>query len=105
MKGILALLFSHLLLGSRADAGSVRVNVGDAGCTGRQVTIINCWKKLPGVSSIEVLPRQPKSPGGQRIFVITSDGTPPNEAELRKALGRRAKNFPISSCVNDDARK
>jgi hypothetical protein len=97
------LIFSFLLLSENAGADTLRVVIGDAGCIGRQITIRNCWKNLPGVKSVEVLRREPGSKGGQRVFLITSESAPPTENQLREALGRRAKNFPILSCSDDMA--
>ncbi len=91
------LIVCYLLISASARADTLRVTVGDAGCAGRQITIRKCWENLPGVSSVEVLRREPDAKGGQRVFLIISKSTPPTENQLREALGRRAKNFPILS--------
>ena len=77
------------------NADTVTVVVGDAGCVGRENTLKTLWAKIAGVTSVSVLPRQPKNPGGQRTFVVLSSGIPPTKEALRIALGRRDKNFPI----------
>jgi len=78
-----------------ASADTVRVTVGDTGCPGRQNAVQGLWEKVPGVVSVTVLPRQPKQPPAQRIFVIVSKTAAPTEDSLRAALGRRAKHYPI----------
>jgi hypothetical protein len=82
-----------------AVADTVRVTVGDTGCPGRQIGVIECWEKIPGVVSVTVLPRQPKDPAAQRVFVIVSKSKSPSEDSLREALGRRAKHYPILKYV------
>lgn len=91
------LIYTFLLLSTNLGADTLRVVIGNAGCTGRQITIRNCWKTLPGVSSVEVLRREPGSKGGQRVVLIISKADSPSENQLREALGRRARNFPILS--------
>ena len=82
-------------------AGTVRVTVGDTGCPGRQIGVIHSWEKIPGVVSVTVLPRDPKDPAAQRVFVILSKAAPPTEDSLREALGRRAKHYPILNYVGE----
>lgn len=77
------------------NADTVAVVVGDTGCVGRENAVKALWAKIPGVTSVTVLPRQPKNPGGQRTFVVLSRGIPPTKEALRIALGRRDKNYPI----------
>ena len=76
-------------------AETVHVTVGDTGCPGRQIGVTHCWEKIPGVVSVTVLPRGPKEPAAQRIFVIVAKAASPTEESLRVALGRRAKHYPI----------
>jgi hypothetical protein len=78
-----------------SPADTIRVTVGDTGCPGRQIGVTESWKKIPDVVSVTVLPRQPKEPAAQRVFVIVSKAAPPTEDSLREALGRRAKHYPI----------
>ncbi len=95
-----AFLISLALLSviDAAIADTVRVTVGDTGCPGRQIGVTESWKKIPGVVSVTVLPRDPKGPAAQRVFVIVSNAAPPSEDSLRDALGRRAKHYPILEC-------
>ncbi len=88
-------VLSFILLCGISGAETVRVTVGDTGCPGRQITVRESFEKIPGVSSVIVLPRQPADPPARRTFVVASTGTPPDADSLRTALGRRAKNFPI----------
>jgi len=88
-------LFCLILLCGTGGAETVRVTVGDTGCPGRQTTVRESFEKIPGVSSVAVLPRQPGDPPARRTFVVASIGSPPAADALRTALGRRAKNFPI----------
>jgi hypothetical protein len=94
MKRLLVSLILACGIGA-ATADTVHVTVGDTGCTGRQLTVRRSWEKIPGVVSVSVLPRQAKSPGAQRVFVIVSKAAPPTQDSLREALGRRAKHYPI----------
>lgn len=77
------------------QAETLEVVVGDTGCTARQLTVKKSWSKIPRVTSVTVLPRQPGASGGERTFVIVSSGAAPTEDALRAALARRAKHFPI----------
>lgn len=76
-------------------AATIKVVVGETGCTARQLPVKKSWLKLPGVISVTVLPRQPNDAGGQRAFVIVSGGASPTDEALRTALGRRVKHYPI----------
>lgn len=78
-----------------AIADTIHVTVGDTGCVGRQIGVTESWKTIPGVISVTVLPRNSKDPAAQRVFVIVSKAASPTEESLRKALGRRAKSYPI----------
>ncbi len=102
MKRILISLV--LLCGIDATvADTVRVTVGDTGCPGRQIGVTRSWEKIPGVISVTVLPRDPKEPAAQRVFVIVSKAAPPTEDSLRVALGRRAKHYPILKYAGEPA--
>lgn len=74
---------------------TVRVTVGDTGCPGRQLAVKHLWEKIDGVSSVTVLSRQQDQAAASRTFVIVSEGTCPNSAQLKSALGRRAERYPI----------
>lgn len=92
---LLSLLFAfHGLL----CADTIMVTVGNTGCPGRQQAVKKQWEKIPGVTSINIQPRQNKEPGAQRKFVIVSGGKPPSPDMLRSSLGRRAKHYPILDC-------
>lgn len=78
-----------------AIADTVHVTVGDMGCLGRQIGVTESWEKIPGVTLISILPRHPKDPAAQRVFVITTKGASPTKEHLCEALGRRAKHYPI----------
>jgi hypothetical protein len=101
--GVKVLLTSLVLLSviDAAIADTVRVTVGDTGCPGRQIGVTRSWEKIPGVVSVTVLPRDPKDPAAQRVFVILSKAAPPTEDSLREALGRRAKHYPILNYVSE----
>jgi hypothetical protein len=91
-------LFISLILFCGFDvaiADTIHVTVGDTGCPGRQIGVTESWENVPGVISVTVLPRQPKDPAAQRVFVIVSKAASPTEESLREALGRRAKHYPI----------
>jgi hypothetical protein len=94
------LIYMTLVCGLEvAIADTIHVTVGDTGCPGRQNGVTESWEKIPGVTSVTVLPRQPKDPAAQRVFVIVSKADPPSEESLREALGRRAKHYPILEYV------
>jgi hypothetical protein len=78
-----------------AIADTVHVTVGDTGCAGRQIGVTESWQKIPGVVSVSVVPRNSKDPTAQRVFAIVSQAASPTQECLRKALGRRAKSYPI----------
>lgn len=80
---------------SLAIADTVHVTVGDTGCPGRQIGVTTSWEKIPGVTLVSILPRHPKDPAAQRVFVIVTKGASPTKEHLREALGRRAKHYPI----------
>lgn len=94
MKLILITLILLCRVGA-AVADTIHVTVGDTGCPGRQTGVTGSWEKIPGVVSVTVMPRQPKDPAAQRIFVIVSKAASPTEESLREALGRRAKHYSI----------
>jgi hypothetical protein len=89
-------IFSIFLCGfGAAIADTIHVTVGNTGCPGRQISVIKIWEKIPEVLSVTILPRQPKDPSAQRVFVIVSKAISPTEESLRKALGRRVEQYPI----------
>lgn len=90
------LIFTILLAGyPMAAADIVKVTVGNTGCPGRQNGVAECWRKLPDVVSVTVLPPLPADTATQRVFVVVSKETSPSENTLREALGNRAKHYPI----------
>lgn len=78
-----------------ASAGTIRVTVGNNGCRTKQLTVQRLWKAMPGISSVDIVPRKSGDPANQRVFVITTKGKPPGQADLERALGRRAERYPI----------
>jgi hypothetical protein len=94
MKVILITLI-FLCRGGAAVGDTIHVTVGDTGCPGRQTGVTGSWEKIPGVVSVTVMPRQPKDPSAQRVFVIVSQAASPTEESLREALNRRARHYPI----------
>ena len=75
------LISSLLVCGCHVTvADTIHVTVGDTGCPGRQIGVIDCREKIPGVVSVTVLPRQPKEPAAQRVFVMISKSAPPSKS-------------------------
>ncbi len=95
--------FAFLIGISGLKGETILVTVGDTGCSGRQITVRECFEKLAGVSSVTVLPRSPKDPPAQRTFVVVSAGIGPDQNALRSSLGRRAKHYPILDCKKQPA--
>lgn len=50
---------------------------------------------MPGVRSVEIVPRKSGDPANQRVFIVTTDDADPDQAALTLALGRRAARYPI----------
>jgi hypothetical protein len=88
-----ALLLLSLI--ATATAGTIRVTVGNNGCRTKQLTVQRLWKAMPGIESVVIVPRKSGDPANQRVFVLTTKGKPPAQAELENALGRRAERYPI----------
>lgn len=80
-----------------ASAGTVQVTVGNTGCRTKQLTVQRLWRAMPGVRSVEIVPRKPGDAANQRVFIVTTDGAVPEQACLSRALGRRAERYPIMS--------
>lgn len=88
-----ALLLLSLI--TTANAGTVRVTVGNNGCRTKQLTVQRLWKAMPGMESVVIVPRKSGDPANQRVFILTTKGKSPEQAELEQALGRRAERYPI----------
>ncbi len=84
-----------LALVATASAGTIRVTVGNNGCRTKQLTVQRLWKAIPGMESVVIVPRKSGDPANQRVFVLTTKGKPPEQADLERALGRRAERYPI----------
>ena len=84
-----------LSLVTTASAGTIRVTVGNNGCRTKQLTVQRLWKAMPGMESVVIVPRKSGDPANQRVFVLTTKGKPPEQADLERALGRRAERYPI----------
>ncbi len=91
--------FSGLLLllslVATACAGTIRVTVGNTGCRTKQLTVQSFWKAMPGIDSVVIVPRKSGDAANQRVFILTAKGKPPEQADLVRALGRRAGRYPI----------
>lgn len=94
MRGFSAILYLLCLLAT-ASAGTVKVTVGNNGCRTKQLTVQRLWKAMPGMESVVIVPRKSGDPANQRVFILTTKGEPPRQAELEQALGRRASRYPI----------
>ena len=88
-----ALLLLSLI--ATASADTIRVTVGNNGCRTKQLTVQRLWKALPGIASVVIVPRKSGDPANQRVFILTTKGKPPEQADLEQALGRRAERYPI----------
>ncbi len=84
-----------LSLIATASAGTIRVTVGNNGCRTKQLTVQRLWKAIPGMESVVIVPRKSGGPANQRVFVLTTKGKAPEQADLEQALGRRAERYPI----------
>ncbi len=84
-----------LSLVATASADTIRVTVGNNGCRTKQLTVQRLWKAMPGMESVVIVPRKSGDPANQRVFILTTKGKPPEQADLTKALGRRAERYPI----------
>lgn len=93
----LSRLLIVLPLIAMTKAGAIHVAVGNTGCRTKQLTVQRLWKSMPGVRSVEIVPRKTGDPANQRVFIITTDGTDVNQAALARALGDRAGRYPILS--------
>ncbi len=89
----IALLLLSLI--ATASAGTIRVTVGNNGCRTKQLTVQGLWKVMPGIESVVIVPRKSGDPANQRVFILTTKGKPPEQADLERALGRRAERYPI----------
>jgi hypothetical protein len=87
------LAFLLMLLPVKAD--DCRVLVEGAGCRTRQLAMQRIWEKLPGVTGVEILPREQAPAANHRWFVICSDRKAPDRETLIKALGRRARHYVV----------
>ncbi len=94
MKSFSAILLLLALIAT-ASAGTIRVTVGNNGCRTKQLTVQRLWKAMPGMESVVIVPRKSGDPANQRVFVLTTQGKPPEQADLERALGRRAERYPI----------
>ncbi len=88
-----------LALVATASAGTIRVTVGNNGCRTKQLTVQRLWKAIPGMESVVIVPRKSGDPANQRVFVLTTKGKPPEQADLERALGRRAERYPILAVI------
>lgn len=52
---------------------------------------------MPGVKSVVIVPRKSGDRANQRVFIINTDGSLPDQAALTHALGQRAERYPILS--------
>ena len=77
-----------------ARAAEIRVEVDGVGCHTRQLAVQKLWSRLPGVTSVTILPRGPSDPANRRIFLIRA--TPaPDQPALETALGTRNRFYKV----------
>lgn len=91
MKWIGALVFSL----SSVIAEDCRVLVEGAGCRTRQLAMQRIWQELPGVTEVEIMPREKDTAPNHRWFVIRCVGDAPDKPRLIEELGRRAKHYHV----------
>jgi len=91
MKWVLMLL----LVVETGWAEDCRVLVEGAGCRTRQLAMQRIWEELPGVSEVEILPREDAPAANHRWFLIRCVGDSPDRETLIRALGRRAKHYHV----------
>jgi len=82
-------------LAMSAWAEDCRVLVDGTGCRTRQLAVARIFQTLPGVTDVEILPREQAPALNQRYFVIRSTQKAPTREALIQALGRRAKFYRV----------
>jgi hypothetical protein len=87
------LLLPCLLISTFAE--DCRVLVDGTGCNTRQLAVARILKTLPGVTTVEILPRAETPALNQRYFVIHSTQKAPSREQLIEALGRRATFYHV----------
>lgn len=88
-------ILALLCILTTASAGTVKVTVSNTGCRTKQLTVQRHWKAMPGIDSVVIIPRKSGDPANQRVFIVSAKGKPPEQADLERALGRRAERYPI----------
>jgi hypothetical protein len=78
-----------------ASAGTIHVTVGNTGCRTKQLTVQRLWQAIPGMRSVTIVPRKSGDPANQRVFILSTPGSDPDQAALTRALGRRAERYPV----------